>query len=225
MDQHPSAAELEAMRAEEDGARMADAIRERGRAHLVRPMERAAPFHGAAPTNPYWGECGCCRRRTVSYPEAGDPGVCPDCYSGRCHRDLKPGNVADAHAVPVAPRSDYLPRLAAPGECAWCGEQEAVPSPGCVTMAAPAFEGKPNHPRSEPPRYTPGQLVLVTLRHRETGRRGEVREYEQVRLGEVRPAPPVPLAGYVRVVVPGVEDDEPFEVPARDLADAGVGCR
>ena len=79
----------------------------------------------------------------------------------------------------------------------------------------------PVAPRSDPPRYTPGQLVLVTLRHRETGRRGEVREYEQVRLGTVLD-PPIALT-CVRVAIPGCEDRVLYE--PRDVADAGVGCR
>ena len=67
----------------------------------------------------------------------------------------------------------------------------------------------------------PGLIVLVTLRWSERGRRGEVREYEQVRVGTVAMEPHDKRV-QVAVDVPGCGRRV---VPVDDVEDAGCGVR
>lgn len=119
-----------------------------------------------------------------------------DCYSCRSHNCDKCGWEYGEHGGAIV-----------------CGDDPRCDDEGCLEIARAAKDAA----------FVRGQIVLVTLRHTETGRRGEARQYEQVRLGEVVITEMPPEAGYVTVRIPGVEGLTDY--PAVDVEDAGCGVR
>lgn len=121
--------------------------------------------------------------------------------------------------------AEHAPRLAV-------GTVEAMPVAGpAMTIGgvpvvvsdavATVMMVMPMNPAEESPRFTPGTLVLVTLRWQEERGRGRpANELQQVRLGTIHGADN--NAPRLSVEVPG---HGVVVVERRDVEDAGVGCR